>query len=340
MNYSIEKLVFYLRGLFSAPIICELSKKKIFKFSKNKAIFDKKKLSEIKGKQELKACLNYLTRINLINKIDEKNYEFTEIGTEIFKRANSYYVPHSYRQYILNLKNILDKKIDVKKLKVDRDENIIGSGLTHMRYFPPVISYLSRDDSIKTVVDVGCGNGHFLDLMNKNFEQLNLIGFDISSISVKSAEKIKKYRSNNRLFFFKEDASKINRWEKKISKYIKEKKTVFFFWFLLHEISTNKKSVIIKYLKNIRKKFPNSQIVICELTKQSDKVFKMNSEKSLMPEYLLFHDFSGQGVLSFSDYKDIISKTGYSIKKEWLFDRNDTNSNEPSEPSTFVWILQ
>ena len=64
MTYSIEKLVYHLRGLYSAPIICELSKRKIFKFIKNKAIFDKKKLISIKSKKELEACLNYLIRIN------------------------------------------------------------------------------------------------------------------------------------------------------------------------------------------------------------------------------------------------------------------------------------
>lgn len=45
MSYSIEKLVYHLRGLYAAPIICELSKRKIFKFVKNNAIFDKKKVS-------------------------------------------------------------------------------------------------------------------------------------------------------------------------------------------------------------------------------------------------------------------------------------------------------
>ena len=338
MEYSIEKLVYYLRGFFSAPIICELSKKKIFKFSKNKASFDMRKLKKIKGKKELQACLNYLIRINLINKNSENNYEFTKIGTEIFKRSNSYYVPHSYREYILNLNHILDKKINMNKLQVDRDENIIGSGLTHMRYFPPVISYFAREE-IDTIVDVGCGNGHFLDLINNNFENLNLVGFDMSSVSVNAAKKIKKNNSN-KLFVFKEDASKITNWEKKINKFTKGKKTVFFFWFLLHEISKNKKSVIINFLKKVRKKFHGSKIVICELTKQSDDVFKSNSEKTLMPEYLLFHDFSGQGVLSFFDYKDILNQTGFSLKKEWLFDKNNGGIDKESEPSTFVWILE
>ena len=338
MEYSIEKLVFYLRGFFSAPIICELSKKKIFRFSKNKAIFDLDNLKKIKGKKELQACLNYLIRINLIDKVGEEKYEFTSIGTEIFKRANSYYVPHSYREYILNLKKILDKKININKLKVDLEENIIGSGLTHMRYFPPVLSYFARE-KIETVVDVGCGNGHFLNLMNNNFENLNLIGFDMSSVSVKAAKLIKRNNSN-KLFIFKEDASKYVKWAKKIANFTKGKKTVFFFWFLLHEISKNKKSVIVSFLKNIRKKFPNTKIVICELTRQSEDIFKLHSEKTLMPEYLLFHDFSGQGVLSFSEYQDILSQTGYSLKKEWLFDKNHGKNQNQSEPSTFVWILE
>ena len=59
-----------------------------------------------------------------------------------------------------------------------------------------------------------------------------------------------------------------------------------------------------------------------------------------MPEYLLFHDFSGQGVLGFSDYKEILKKSGYSLKKEWMFDQSPPNRDINSEPSTFVWVLE
>jgi len=337
MSYSIEKLVFYLRGLFSAPIICELSKRKIFKFVKNKAIFDIDKLKNVKSKRELDACLNYLIRINLLAKEGKNNFKFTELGTEIFKRSNSYYVPHSYRELILNLGNIFDKKIKIEKLKVDRNENIIGSGITHMRYFPPVISYLALNSNFDIGVDVGCGNGHFLNLMNNNFNNKNLYGFDMSLTSVRSAKLIKKNNSN-KINIFKADASNINKWKKKIK--IKNKKVIFFFWFLLHEISKNKKSIITNYLKDIKKNFPNSKIVICELTKQKDVILRDNCEKSLMPEYLLFHDFSGQGVLSYTDYKEVLINTGYTLKKEWKFDQSSANNDQNSEPSTFVWILE
>ena len=100
-----------------------------------------------------------------------------------------------------------------------------------MRYFPPVLSYFARE-KIETVVDVGCGNGHFLNLMNNNFENLNLIGFDMSSVSVKAAKLIKRNNSN-KLFIFKEDASKYVKWaKKKLQILLKGKKTVFFFWFV------------------------------------------------------------------------------------------------------------
>ena len=59
-----------------------------------------------------------------------------------------------------------------------------------------------------------------------------------------------------------------------------------------------------------------------------------------MPEYLLFHDFSNQGILSFFDYEEILKKTGYKIKKEWLFDQNSASESEKAEPSTFVWVLE
>ena len=109
---------------------------------------------------------------------------------------------------------------------------------------------------------------------------------------------------------------------------------------MLHEISDNKGSKIINYLKSVKKNFPDATVVVCELTKQSENIFKKNCEKSLMPEYLLFHDFSNQGILSFSDYHNILSKTGYKIKKEWLFDQNSESNNGKPEPSTFVWVLE
>ena len=59
-----------------------------------------------------------------------------------------------------------------------------------------------------------------------------------------------------------------------------------------------------------------------------------------MPEYLLFHDFSGQGVLSFEDYQDILKKSGYKIVKEWLFDNSHAGSDNRPEPSTFIWVLE
>ena len=69
-------------------------------------------------------------------------------------------------------------------------------------------------------------------------------------------------------------------------------------------------------------------MVICELTRQSINIFKKNSEQSLMPEYLLFHDFLIKAFLVFFDYEILKKNRGIKLKKEWLFDQNSASESE------------
>ena len=48
-------------------------------------------------------------------------------------RYSSFLVPHSYKNYLSNLEDLIFK--NKNNIKVLRDENILGSGKTHMRYF-------------------------------------------------------------------------------------------------------------------------------------------------------------------------------------------------------------
>ena len=120
-----------LRGLYT-PIICELSKLGIFTKASKKINLSNK--SKIKNNFVLNLCLDYLSNIGIVIK-KSKNYELSEMGYEIFRRSNSFFVPHSYREVILNLGKILQNKKALNSCKVDRNENTLGSGLTHLRYF-------------------------------------------------------------------------------------------------------------------------------------------------------------------------------------------------------------
>ena len=39
-----------------------------------------------------------------------------------------------------------------------------------------------------------------------------------------------------------------------------------------------------------------------------------------MPEYLFFHKVSGQGILSWKDYKSLLVDCPYRLEYEWKFD--------------------
>ena len=49
-----------------------------------------------------------------------------------------------------------------------------------------------------------------------------------------------------------------------------------------------------------------------------------------MPEYLFFHKLSGQGILSWSDYKSLLVDCPYSLEYEWKFD--DENTKKYHQP--------
>ena len=117
-NYDETTPSHILRGLYATPIICELSKLGVFsKLSKKINLKNKKK---IKNKLVLDLCLDYLLNIGLLEK-KKDGFELTNVGYEIFRRSNSFFVPHSYREVILNLGNILTDKKKLNSCKVDRN---------------------------------------------------------------------------------------------------------------------------------------------------------------------------------------------------------------------------
>ena len=65
-NFNSFSLASTLRGLYATPIICELSKKEIFK--KNSKKINTKALKKIKNKFLLGLCLEYLEQIQVTQK--------------------------------------------------------------------------------------------------------------------------------------------------------------------------------------------------------------------------------------------------------------------------------
>ena len=65
-NFNNLSLASTLRGLYATPIICELSKKKVFE--RNSKKINLKALKKIKNKFILNLCLDYLEQIQITEK--------------------------------------------------------------------------------------------------------------------------------------------------------------------------------------------------------------------------------------------------------------------------------
>ncbi len=332
--YSSETLPSILRGLYATPIICELSKKNIF--TKDSKKINKKNYNKIKNKFILDLCLNYLSQIEIIE-YKKNNWCLTNIGYEIFRRSNSFFVPHSYRSVVLNLGEILTGKKNIENIQIDRKENILGSGLTHLRYFYQPLNYCKSYKDFDTLIDLGCGNGDFIKLALQIKKNLKIIGMDLSNDSVNTCKKnLKRYINKKKSIIFKSDISNVSFWKRKSRKISIDSKPLISMWFMLHEISNHKVKNLRTFLNKIYQNFPQSSLLIGEIVKHENKILEEIHPKSLMPEYLFFHKLSGQGILSWSDYKSLLVDCPYSLEYEWKFD----DENSKKIPSAFVWILK
>ena len=109
-------------------------------------------------------------------------------------------------------------------------------------------------------------------------------------------------------------------------------------WFLIHEISTGDPQRAIRFLCDIHRQFPNAPLIICEIVRLHESILSQNRNKTIMPEYLFFHDISGQGVLSWEMYQEVLRQIPYELQFERRFDELAAENKE-QEPSAFIWCL-
>lgn len=336
-----EELVLLIRGFFSLPLMSALGRTGALERMLSRPKFTVADFQELPNKKLLYDALNYFSRIGLLEYANVKKEVFktTELGVQVFRRISSFYAPHSYREYLHNFHEQLLNPGAYEKQEVDRLENIIGSGRTHERYFPPAVSYLKRKADFDLMVDIGCGDGRFLEFVLRSIPDKKIIGIDLSEISVKETLKNLKAKFPKRnIQTFCSDAADIQKWSRYVLDHAASDKIAISMWFLLHEISRREPKNVIQFLTRVHQLFPKAQLVVCELVRQTPELLTKFRKELVMPEYLLFHDLSGQGVLSWQDYQMILKKTPYKLVSQRLFDEIG-DRQDSKEPATFVWCL-
>lgn len=332
-----EELVTLIRGFFATPVIASLGKLGFFEKALSETSFNEWNFENVPNKMNLRFSFDYLSRLGFLQETPDRQYRLTELGKQIFQRLSSFLAPHSYGDYMrLFHEHLMDPKV---RPVVDRLENIMGSGRTHERYFPVAVSHIRRKLSSGWIADIGCGDGKFLGFVLKDIPSICAIGVDLSDVSVQETRKnIEQLFPGRTIEAFGCDAADIPAWSKKIQAISGHASLVISMWFLLHEISRRDPQNVVRFLTEVHNFFPHTPLIVGDLVRQSAELLSRHRNKLVMPEYLLFHDISGQGVLSWREYQKILKSIPYELMMQRTFDEIG-ESNKSKEPATFVWCL-
>jgi SAM-dependent methyltransferase len=324
-----------MRGFYSLPILLNLHKCGFLKKLSSKSYVNIKNFN-VKNKFFFEKILKYLCNLELIDK-KKNSYKLTKLGLTVSKRIGTFYILNSYSKIPLRFEYNLKKNSNYENW-CERNDNILGSGLIHKKkFFKPGLE-LSDIKNKNIIFDIGCGDGTYLNLAKSINSRIKIAGCDISSKSVTQTrnnlnikDKSQIFRSNGM------DIEYIKMYLEK-KKIILDKNSLISMWFLLHEISNNSQLSLIKYLKKVKKNFPETPILIGEISSLSEKQVRAHNKISILPEFKLFHELSGQGLLKEKDYVSIFNKASYQIKK--LIRTDKLYHNRIYSSSNFVCLIK
>lgn len=322
-----------IRGYYLVPVLAFCKRNQILDsiLTSGRSFYteDFKKLGE-RGV----VILEYLVALGIVvSDINCDSYYVSGAGRKLYSSANSLFVPFSYRRLLHNLDDALIGSIEFDAF-VDREDNIAGSGATHLRYFIPVLGFLARNNLLESVIDVACGNGDFMDQASKRCRgEFRGFGVDLSPRSVESCES--RFVNDSRFSFCRADGRDIKFWKKQAVVCGNDKPHLISMWFLLHELAGIGIN-IGDYLKNVRSAFPEAAILIGELLDPPSGNYT-ESQLTIMPEYKFFHSLSNQKLLDKQSLELAIKRAGFEVVDYRGYDM--ITLGEITTPSIATWVI-
>ncbi len=170
---SIEhQILKHIEGVIAAPIIVMLGMNGMFHKYFMEASFRAQEYHQ--NPESFKKILDFLTHLNWFIKKND-TYRFTDAGLFFAKRASAYGVTVSYIPTFVALDELLFGNPEVlrasdgeRELHVHREMNVWGSGGAHSTYFKVIDQIIIElfnkpiDEQPKGILDMGCGNGSFI----------------------------------------------------------------------------------------------------------------------------------------------------------------------------------
>nr|WP_321234113.1 class I SAM-dependent methyltransferase [uncultured Psychroserpens sp.] len=170
IEYQVLK---HIEGVIAAPIIVLLGVNGLFHKYFMEASFTAEEYH--KDPESFKKILDFLSRLGWFKK-KKNTYQFTDEGLFFAKRASAYGVTVSYLPTFIHLDDLIfgNAKIlktgspDETEKHVHREMNVWGSGGAHSTYFKVIDEVIIKlfnkpiDEQPKGILDMGCGNGAFI----------------------------------------------------------------------------------------------------------------------------------------------------------------------------------
>lgn len=142
-----------------------------------------------KSPENFKKILDFFVHLGWFTEKND-NYQFTEIGLFYAKRASAYGVTVSYLPTFAKIEELifgdpaaLRMVLDGEnEIHVDREMNVWGSGGAHDTYFKVVDEIIIKlfnlpiEEQPKGILDMGCGNGAFLQHIFEVIDRQTLRG--------------------------------------------------------------------------------------------------------------------------------------------------------------------
>ena len=330
-----EEMISLMRGLFACPVIATLGKHGLLTQLCDGSFREAD--AQVSDPKLLHSVLQYLASIGLLEACgkDGKGWQPTYLGNKVFNRFGSFVLLNSYRSLAADLERLLFR--DLGRITCDRRDNVIGSGLTNgRRFFPAALEILTKLQP-KSIVDVGCGDGTFLLRVLEQHPAIRVGAVDLSEQAcLETTCNFKREVPDREIVVVQEDAASVSAWVEQVRPCLAESPSVISMWYLLHEISHGSPATVMDYLWRVKEAFPEAHLIIGEIVNLPPEMLAENRRASVMPEFLLFHAGSGQGVLSWTQWEEVRCALPYYLEHEYLFDCMDS---EQRLPSAFVWHL-
>jgi hypothetical protein len=182
-----DQILKHIEGYLIGPTIVRLAMNGMFHKYFMETSFKPEEFH--KSPENFKKILDFFVHLGWFLKKND-NYQFTEVGLFYAKRASAYGVTVSYLPTFAKIEELIFGDPAVlrmvadgeNEIHVDREMNVWGSGGAHDTYFKVVDEIIIKlfnlpiEEQPKGILDMGCGNGAFLQHIFEVIDRQTLRG--------------------------------------------------------------------------------------------------------------------------------------------------------------------